>query len=136
DGENYYLQSVKSKDGYYRTASQKIKFRKRPAGDSDDEMEVGSDDNDNDNDGGAKAQAQAQAQAQARGPAARRGRGGRGGGAAYGREFRAKKAHGDVKRGNVDPYAYVPLNPKTMKRGALSVKGSSKKHKRARVGPA
>ncbi len=27
-----------------------------------------------------------------------------------GDEFRAKKAGGDVRRGNSDPYAYVPLN--------------------------
>ncbi|KAF9469880.1 ribosomal RNA-processing protein 12 [Collybia nuda] len=28
----------------------------------------------------------------------------------FGREFKAKKAGGDVKRGGVDPYAYVPLS--------------------------
>ncbi|KAJ2758116.1 hypothetical protein IWQ56_006087 [Coemansia nantahalensis] len=51
-------------------------------------------------------------------------------GASLGREFRAKKAKGDVKRGTVDPYAYIPLNPRTMKKGAIAVKGGSKKHKR------
>ncbi|KAJ1761574.1 hypothetical protein LPJ77_006012, partial [Coemansia sp. RSA 2523] len=53
-------------------------------------------------------------------------------GTVYGREFRSKKAQGDVKRGNVDPYAYVPLNPKTMKKGAIAIKGNSKKDKRTR----
>ncbi|PIA19186.1 NUC173-domain-containing protein, partial [Coemansia reversa NRRL 1564] len=42
-GEDYYLQSLKSKDGFYRTANQKIKFHKRKAGDNDDDMDIASD---------------------------------------------------------------------------------------------
>ncbi|KAJ1736217.1 pre-rRNA processing protein [Coemansia biformis] len=112
-GEDYYVQSLKSKDGFYRTANQKIKFRKRQGGDSDDEMDVGSDD-----EGGKQGRAGAKKRSKGNS------------GAAYGREFRAKKAQGDVKRGNVDPYAYIPLNPRTMKKGAISVKGSRKPNKR------
>ncbi|KAJ2566984.1 hypothetical protein GGH12_000540 [Coemansia sp. RSA 1822] len=50
-------------------------------------------------------------------------------GTVYGCEFRSKKAQGDVKRGNIDSYAYIPLNPKTMKKGAIAIKGNSKKDK-------
>ncbi|KAJ2345494.1 pre-rRNA processing protein [Coemansia sp. RSA 2618] len=111
-GEDYYMQSLTSKDGYYRAANQKIKFHKRKAGDSDDEMDVSSDSELPKPSPGKKGKGSA--------------------GAAYGREFRAKKAQGDVKRGNVDPYAYIPLNPKTMKKGAVAIKGNSKKDKRMR----
>lgn len=31
-------------------------------------------------------------------------------GATFGGEFKAKKARGDVKKGSIDPYAYIPLN--------------------------
>ncbi|KAJ2163102.1 pre-rRNA processing protein [Coemansia sp. RSA 552] len=113
-GENYYLQSLTSKDGYYRTEGQGIKFRKRKPGESDDEMDLGSD-----------------GEGTARPSPTKRGKGS--GGGSVGREFRAKKAQGDVKRGNIDPYAYIPLNPKTMKKGAISVKGNSKRDKRTRV---
>ncbi|KAJ2517545.1 pre-rRNA processing protein [Coemansia sp. RSA 1939] len=113
--ENYYLESVKSKDGFYRTPGQKIKFHKRKAGDSDDDVEMGSD---GENDGRAVA-----------GPAKR---GKANSGASYGREFMSKKGKGDVKRGNVDPFAYIPLTPKSMKKGLASIKGSNKKEKRGR----
>ncbi|KAJ2809202.1 pre-rRNA processing protein [Coemansia guatemalensis] len=113
EGEDYYLQSLKSKDGFYRTANQKIKFHKRKAGD-DDDMDIASDDNN--------------VQVETASPP-KRGKGNNG--TPYGREFRSKKAQGDVKRGNIEPYAYIPLNPKTMK-GAISVKGGSKRDKRAR----
>ncbi|KAJ2709937.1 pre-rRNA processing protein, partial [Coemansia spiralis] len=87
-GEDYYMQSLKSKDGFYRTANQKLKVRKRRGGDSDDEMDVASD-----GDSGRPAAVDAR----------KRGKGNNG--TSFGREFRAKKAKGDVKRGNVDPYA-------------------------------
>ncbi|KAJ2227667.1 pre-rRNA processing protein [Coemansia sp. RSA 485] len=114
-GEDYYLQSLTSKDGYYRAANQKIKFHKRKPGDDDDDVEMASED---------------EAAVPQKAPASKRTKSNEG--FAYGREFRAKKAQGDVKRGNVDPFAYVPLNPKSMKKGALSVKGNSKKGKRTR----
>ncbi|KAJ2126089.1 pre-rRNA processing protein [Coemansia sp. RSA 720] len=113
-GEDYYLQSLTSKEGFYRTANQKIKFHKRKAGDSDEEMGIASD-----NEGAAPKPS-----------VAKKGKGNTG--TVYGREFRSKKAQGDVKRGNVDPYAYIPLNPKTMKKGAIAIKGNSKKDKRTR----
>lgn len=31
-------------------------------------------------------------------------------GATFGGEFKSKKARGDVKKGGLDPYAYIPLN--------------------------
>ncbi|KAJ2665855.1 pre-rRNA processing protein [Coemansia sp. RSA 1199] len=61
---------------------------------------------------------------------ARKGKGNTG--TVYGCECRSKKAQGDVKRGNVDPYAYIPLNPKTMKKDAIAIKGNLKKDKRTR----
>ncbi|KAJ1931852.1 pre-rRNA processing protein, partial [Linderina macrospora] len=112
-GEDYYMQSIKSKDGFTRTASGKIKFHKRKAGDNDDDIDMESGDED-----------------AAKKPAGKRGK--TNAGTAVGREFRSKKAKGDVKRGNVDPYAYVPLNPKSMKKGGVSIKGNSKKDKRVR----
>ncbi|KAJ1724629.1 pre-rRNA processing protein [Coemansia erecta] len=113
-GEDYYLQSILSKDGYYRAPNQKIKFHKRKPGDDDDDVEMASD---------------GEAAVPQKAPAAKRGKSN--GGVAYGREYRAKKAQGDVKRGSLDPFAYVPLNPKSMKKGALNIKGNSKKGKRA-----
>ncbi|KAJ2853573.1 pre-rRNA processing protein [Coemansia erecta] len=115
-GEDYYLQSLTSKDGFYRAANQKIKFHKRKPGDEDDDVEMASEDE--------------AAVPQKAVPAPKRTKSNEG--FAYGREFRAKKAQGDVKRGNVDPFAYVPLNPKNMKKGSLNVKGNSKKGKRTR----
>ncbi|KAJ2068718.1 pre-rRNA processing protein [Coemansia sp. S155-1] len=117
DGEDYYLQSLTSKDAFYHTPGQKVKFPKRKAGDDDDDVEMASDNED------ATA-------AQQKSVPAKRGKDNSGN--AVGREFRAKKAQGDVKRGNIDPFAYIPLNPKSMKKGAVSVKGNSKKEKRAR----
>ncbi|KAJ2908710.1 pre-rRNA processing protein [Coemansia aciculifera] len=117
DGEDYYLQSLTSKDAYYHTPGQKVKFPKRKAGDDDDDIEMASDTED--------------ATATKAKPAPTK-RGKDNSGNAIGREFRAKKAQGDVKRGNIDPFAYIPLNPKSMKKGAVSVKGNSKKEKRMR----
>ncbi|KAJ1668147.1 pre-rRNA processing protein [Coemansia sp. RSA 1813] len=111
--EDYYLESIKSKDGFYRTPGQKIKFRKRKAGDSDDDVEMGSDGENGRKSGAGLVK-----------------RGKDSNGVAYGREFKAKKGKGDVKRGNVDPFAYIPLNPKSMKKGLASIKGSNKKEKR------
>lgn len=47
-----------------------------------------------------------------------------------GKEYRSKKASGDVKKkGKLDPYAYIPLDPKLMakrnKRSAVSRYGGS-----------
>lgn len=35
-------------------------------------------------------------------------------GATFGGEFKAKKARGDVKKGQLDPYAYIPLNKSSL----------------------
>ncbi|KAJ1988392.1 pre-rRNA processing protein [Coemansia spiralis] len=118
EGDDYYLQSLKSKDGYYRAPNQKIKFHKRKAGDSDDDVEMASDNDD------STASAQQSVGATKRGK--------NNNGVAYGREFKSKKGKGDIKRGSIDPFAYIPLNPKNMKNGLMSIKGNSKKEKRAR----
>ena len=52
-----------------------------------------------------------------------------------GREYRAKKAGGDVKKkGKLEPYAYIPLDPKLMakrnKREAVTRYGGSVGNKR------
>lgn len=43
-------------------------------------------------------------------------------GGKLGREFKAKKAGGDLKKGGVDPYAYVPLG-QAAKKGPGGRKG-------------
>jgi ribosomal RNA-processing protein 12 len=48
----------------------------------------------------------------------------------HGKEYRSKKAGGDMKKkGKLDPYAYIPLDPKLMakrnKRSAVSRYGGS-----------
>eukprot|EP00727_Mastigamoeba_balamuthi_P008748 m51a1_g4496 hypothetical protein (632) ;mRNA; f:338330-342306 len=43
-----------------------------------------------------------------------------------GEQFKAKKAGGDIKRGNVDPFAYVPLNPAALKHGKVKQQGNFK----------
>ncbi|KAI8323111.1 NUC173-domain-containing protein, partial [Martensiomyces pterosporus] len=43
EGDDYYLESVKSKDGFYRTPGGKVKFHKRKAGDDDEDVEMASD---------------------------------------------------------------------------------------------
>jgi ribosomal RNA-processing protein 12 len=37
--------------------------------------------------------------------------------AKLGHEFKAKKAGGDVKKGNIDPYAYLPLSQAAKRKG-------------------
>ncbi|KAJ1965545.1 pre-rRNA processing protein [Dipsacomyces acuminosporus] len=116
-GEDFYMESIKSKDGFYRTAGNKIKFQKRRAGDDDGDVEMASDNEDGNG-------------VQKKPNPAKRGKDNAG--MAYGREFRSKKAQGDVKRGSLDPFAYIPLNPKALKKGSVSIKGGSKKDKRMR----
>ena len=106
-----YREQLISADGFTRDARGRVKFnkdtkkrRRENAADEDVDMDLNVDSS------GVKER-----------PAKRRS------GEGIGREFKAKKAGGDVKKGGVDPYAYVPL-------GQAAKKGSG--GKKARIGVA
>ncbi|ORX63932.1 NUC173-domain-containing protein [Basidiobolus meristosporus CBS 931.73] len=104
EAESNYLEAMTSKEGYTRVGN-RIKFSNKRRGNEDDFPEE-------DDDTPARPQAQGKK---------RRGKDGQ----IVGKEYKAKKAGGDVKKGRLDPYAYVPLNPTALKsRGKLSLKGS------------
>ncbi|KAI8085055.1 NUC173 domain-containing protein [Halteromyces radiatus] len=91
--ENYYLEAARSADGFTRDKRNRIKFKK---GGKDEE-----DDNDMDVDEGSGKKKKKTAQFER-----------------IGKEFRSKRAGGDVKRKNqADPYSYVPLNKVIKKKG-------------------
>ncbi|KAI8375951.1 NUC173 domain-containing protein [Radiomyces spectabilis] len=89
--EDYYMQAQKSADGFVRDRRNRIKFKKGKGEDDD----MGEDDA-MDVDGAAeKRRKKKQAQRFEK----------------VGKEYRSQKASGDVKRkGQADPYAYMPLN--------------------------
>ncbi|KAI7875658.1 NUC173-domain-containing protein [Lichtheimia hyalospora FSU 10163] len=93
--EDYYMQAQKSADGFVRTQQNKIKFKKGGQNndfDDNDAMDV---------DQGAAAKRKKRTKQQFE---------------MIGKEFRSKKAGGDVKKRNQsDPYAYVPLGKVTKK---------------------
>jgi ribosomal RNA-processing protein 12 len=92
-----FMEAMKSETMLERTPGGKMKFaNKRKRGD-DEEMEVVEED-----EGDIKAASDRRLGA-AKDKAMNK---------MLGREFRAKNARGDVKKGDVDPYAYIPLNAK------------------------
>jgi ribosomal RNA-processing protein 12 len=112
-----YREQMTSADGFTRDARGRVKFnkdtkkRRREIAEEDaNSMDV-----DIDNAMGIKER-----------PAKRRSDGASG----LGKEFKAKKAGGDVKRGGVDPYAYVPLG-QAAKKGGVGKKARSGIAKRA-----
>lgn len=96
-----YRESITSVDGFSRGPNGRIKFnkntkkRRREIDEIDDEMVA-------DGDGGIKSKKNERKANFAK----------------LGHEFKAKKAGGDVKKGGVDPYAYMPLS-QAAKKGAL-----------------
>ena len=105
-----YREQMTSADGFTRDARGRVKFNKdtkkrRRENVADEDVDM-----DREADSGVRER-----------PAKRRSDQG------IGREFKAKKAGGDVKKGAVDPYAYVPL-------GQAAKKGSG--GKKARIGVA
>ncbi|KAG1463939.1 hypothetical protein G6F56_005184 [Rhizopus delemar] len=91
--EDYYMQHVTNPDGFVRDKRNRIKFKKGKDA-QDDSMEV------DDEEGPSKKKNVTQRFEK------------------IGKEFRSKKAGGDVKRkGQVDPYSYVPLNKVVKKKG-------------------
>ncbi|KAI8884302.1 NUC173-domain-containing protein [Backusella circina FSU 941] len=92
--EDYYMQHMTNPDGFTRDKRGKIKFKKAKDAKGMDDMEV---------DDGEPVKKQKKL------------------GKKYekiGKEFRSKKAGGDVKRkGQADPYAYMPLNKVIKKKG-------------------
>ncbi|KAI9008807.1 NUC173 domain-containing protein [Phycomyces nitens] len=86
--EDYYMQAQNSADGFVRDRHNKIKFKKNKNGANDDDiMDL--------DDGSAVKQVKRKAQQFER----------------IGKEFKAKRAGGDVKRkGKAEPFAYMPLS--------------------------
>ncbi|CAO0789680.1 unnamed protein product [Mucor circinelloides] len=93
-GEDYYMQHMTNPDGFTRDKRNRIKFKKGKDA-MDDAMEV------DDGEEGPK---------KAKRPVKKYER--------IGKEFRSKRAGGDVKRkGQMDPFSYVPLNKVIKKKG-------------------
>ncbi|KAI8641706.1 NUC173 domain-containing protein [Parasitella parasitica] len=98
-GEDYYLQHMTNPDGFTRDKRNRIKFKKGKDT-VDDAMEV-----DDGTEGPKKAKK----------PVKKFER--------IGKEFRSKRAGGDVKRkGQMDPFSYVPLNKVIKKKGRRDTK--------------
>ncbi|KAI9490962.1 NUC173 domain-containing protein [Zychaea mexicana] len=94
--EDFYMQAQKSADGFVRNEQNKIKFKKggKDADDDDDAMDV-----DGENKRKKKRAAKQQYEL-------------------IGKEYRSKRAGGDVKSKNkADPYAYMPLGKVIKKKG-------------------
>ncbi|KAI8147991.1 NUC173 domain-containing protein [Fennellomyces sp. T-0311] len=91
--EDYYMQAQKSADGFVRTEQNKIRFKKGGKGDDDeDAMDV---------DDQVKRKKKVQKKYEL-----------------IGKEYRTKRASGDVKmKGKADPYAYMPLGKVIKKKG-------------------
>lgn len=94
ENEDFYRQAIESKDGFTRT-NKGIKFKQSQLGDNTP---------DSDDEGHRKKTVKSKPNSSA---------------SILGSKYKAKNASGDVKRKNqLDPYAYVPLNPKLVgKRG-------------------
>ncbi|KZV69917.1 NUC173-domain-containing protein [Peniophora sp. CONT] len=107
-----YREQMTSADGFTRDSRGRVKFnkdtkkRRRENADEDVDMDLG--------DATSKGRGTGER------PAKRRSDQG------LGREFKAKKAGGDVKKGGVDPYAYVPL-------GQAAKKGNGGKKARSGI---
>ncbi|KAG0173889.1 hypothetical protein DFQ28_004848 [Apophysomyces sp. BC1034] len=94
--EDYYMQAQRSADGFVRDKRNRIKFKKGKQNGDDDAMEV---------DEGVAADARKKKKPQQKFEK-------------IGKEFRTKRAGGDVKlKGQADPYAYVPLSKVIKKKG-------------------
>ncbi|ORZ12697.1 NUC173 domain-domain-containing protein [Absidia repens] len=90
--ENYYMEAVRSADGFTRDRRNRIKFKKGEKDAEDDDMDV--------DEGTGKKKKNAVKFER------------------IGKEFRSKRAGGDVKRKDqADPYSYVPLNKVIKKKG-------------------
>ncbi|RCH84314.1 hypothetical protein CU097_002971 [Rhizopus azygosporus] len=95
DTEDYYMQHVTNPDGFVRDKRNRIKFKKGKDA-QEDAMEL-----DDDEESGASRKKKPSQKYEK-----------------IGKEFRSKKAGGDVKRkGQMDPYAYMPLTKVIKKRG-------------------
>ncbi|GAB5591662.1 pre-rRNA processing protein [Umbelopsis nana] len=95
EAENYYMQAQNSADGFTRGQGNKIKFKKRGKESmfDDDMMEV------DDKEKRTKKKIERKLDV-------------------IGKEYRSKRAGGDVKvKGKADPHAYVPLSKITKKKG-------------------
>ncbi|KAL4254252.1 RRP12 family protein [Abortiporus biennis] len=93
-----YRETITSADGFTRGPNGKIKFnkdtKKRRRAEADDDVEMGDVE-----EGGGTKKSKKKAEP------------------TFGREFKAKKAGGDVKKGGVDPYAYLSLSQAAKKKG-------------------
>jgi ribosomal RNA-processing protein 12 len=113
-GEDYYLESKQSRETYTRVG-QRIKFNNRGTHVETFDNDSDADDNSNKNNHTATTAGRNRASK----PDARRTTSGGNKSAKplIGQAYRSKKVGGDVKRaGRPDPYAYIPLNPLTLKK--------------------
>ncbi|OMJ07479.1 Ribosomal RNA-processing protein 12 [Smittium culicis] len=117
---NYYMEMVSSKDGFSRGNKNKIKFNKRKSNDGDDDgfgndIKYNSADKKSNNAANKPKDTKRQKKD-------------------YGSEFKSKNGKGDTKKkGKLDPYAYIPMDPKLLssKSGSkLNTMSKSKKDKR------
>ncbi|KAF7315455.1 rRNA processing protein [Mycena indigotica] len=98
-----YRENLTSVDGFTRGANGRVKFnkdtkkRRRENEDVDGDVEMG----DVEPGGAPKSAKKAKGRSEAK----------------FGHEFKAKKAGGDIKRGGVDPYAYMSLSQAAKRKG-------------------
>ncbi|KAH9935629.1 NUC173-domain-containing protein [Fomitopsis serialis] len=101
--DDAYKESLTSADGFTRGPNGRVKFnkdtkkRRRENQDAGEDVEMG----EADTAGGKKNKRRTEAK--------------------LGQEFRAKRAGGDVKKGGVEPYAYLPLSQAAKKQGRKHV---------------
>ncbi|KAI0696713.1 ribosomal RNA-processing protein 12 [Cytidiella melzeri] len=102
-----YRESMTSADGFTRGPNGRVKFNKdtkKRRREADEDVEMG--------DAHTEPPKKEKRRSQAK----------------FGQEFKAKKAGGDVKKGGVDPYAYLPLSQAAKKKGRKERIGIAGKH--------
>ncbi|KAJ3086152.1 hypothetical protein HK102_013466, partial [Quaeritorhiza haematococci] len=114
--EDFYTQAIKGasrEDAFERLPNGTIRFlKKRKRGDEDEEMEDASDGEGPSSIASAmKARMEKKLEKERKAEEAAMSK-------MLGRQYKAKRARGDVKKANMpDPYAYIPLNPKIVSGG-------------------
>ncbi|KAJ1968923.1 pre-rRNA processing protein [Dispira parvispora] len=115
EAENYYLEATTSKDGFTRTKNNRIKFNKRKANDKSEQDGVGNAMDDDEPNPKATDQGSKNKKRQKKGADSKSG-------PTVGKDYRSQKGNGDVKKaGKLDPFAYVPLDPR--RKGKPSIMG-------------
>ncbi|KAJ1655291.1 pre-rRNA processing protein [Dispira simplex] len=115
EAENYYLEATTSKDGFTRTKNNRIKFNKRKANDKTEQGGMANAMNDDEPNPKATDQDRMNKKRLKKSTDSKSG-------PAVGKDYRSQKGNGDIKRaGKLDPFAYVPLDPR--RKGKPSIMG-------------